>query len=238
MGGEPRVLVVVPVWNEASRVPAVIDDLHRQVPFDVLVVDDGSTDETPQVARGRGCQVISHTANRGVGAAIRTGIRHALDNRYDIVVVVNGTGKTPARCIPDLLRPITDDDYDFIQGSRYLSGGRRDNLPAHRSIGTRIHSAIFGLCVGRTVTDGTSGFRAFRTSLFADRRFQLDQGWLDRYELEVYVYYQSMKLGYRVKEAPVEILYPESGRYTRMRVVVDWWRITRPLFLLKFGLKK
>ena len=238
MAREQKVLILVPVWNEQERVGAVIDDLRQHTKHDILVLDDGSSDQTANVARDAGCLVVSHETNRGVGAAIRTAIHYAAKAGYDIVVVVNGTGKTPARCIPGLLQPILEEGYDFVQGSRYLKGGTRENLPLHRSIGTRLHSVLFSFCLGHTVTDGTSGFRAFRLSCFKDPRFALDQGWLDRYELEVYLYYQSVALGFKVKETPVDILYPVSGRYTRMRMLVDWWRITRPIFYLKLGIKK
>ena len=202
------------------------------------MLDDGSTDRTDDVARAANCTVVSHAKNQGIGAAIRTAIHYAISAGYEILVVVNGTGKTPARCIPDLVRPLAEEGYDFVQGSRYLRGGTGGNLPLHRSIGTRVHSTLFSLCLGHTVTDGTSGFRAFRLSIFNDPRFRIDEPWLNRYELEPYLYYQSVALGYRVKEVPVEILYPKAGRYTRMRMIIDWWRITRPLVYLKLGIKR
>ena len=232
------VLAVIPAWNECGRLPGVIADLRSHGVADILVVDDGSDDGTPDEARRLGCTVISHERNGGAGAAIRTGIEYALAGRYDVIVVVNATGKTPARCIPGLVRPITTEGYDFVQGSRYIAGGRAANLPLHRSIGTRLHSALFSLCLGRKVTDGTSGFRAFRVSILRDPGFRLGQSWLDGYELEPYLYYRSVELGYRVKEAPVDIIYPESGRFTKMRVIVDWWRITRPLIYLRLGFRK
>ena len=233
-----RVLLLVPVWNEEERVAGVIEDLQRHTPYDILVVDDGSTDRTAEIARSRGCTVLSHPRNQGVGAAIRTAIRYAIQSQYGILVPVNGTGKTPASSIPALLAPILEQGYDFVQGSRYLAGSELKNLPLHRSIGTRLYSALFSVLLGRRVTDGTSGFRALRVAIFQDPRFQLDQPWLDRYELEPYLYYKSVEFGYRVKEVPVKIVYPSSGRYTKMRVLTDWWRIVRPLVYLRCGFRK
>ena len=97
---------------------------------------------------------------------------------------------------------------------------------------------MFSWFVGRVVTDGTSGFRAMRLSILQDPGFQIDQSWLDRYELEPYLYYQSIRLGYRVKEVGVEIVYPAQQNYTKMRVLTDWWRIIRPLLFLKLGLRR
>jgi len=233
----PRVLLFVPVWNEESRIAGVIDDLRQHTPHDILVLDDGSTDRTAEIARAHGCPVISHPRNQGVGAAIRYAIRYAQQNRYDVIVPVNGTGKTPASSISTLIAPILNDGYDFVQGSRYMPGSELSNLPLHRSLGTRLYSALFSLFLGRRVTDGTSGFRALRVAMLQDPRFRIDQPWLDRYELEPYLYYQSVRLGFRVLEVPVKIVYPASGRYTKMRVLTDWWRIVRPLFYLRLGIR-
>jgi dolichol-phosphate mannosyltransferase len=235
---DSKVLVVAPVWNEAGKVGRVIDDLQQHTKYDILVVDDGSTDQTAEVGRSKGCIVIRHPVNLGVGAAIRTAIKYAIQQDYDILVVVSGTGKTPAESIPLLVTPILAEGYDFVQGSRYLAGSRLENLPLHRSIGTRLYSALFSLFLGRTVTDGTSGFRALRATMLKDPRFLFDQPWLNRYELEPYLYYKSVEFGYRLKEVPVTILYPTAKDYTKMRILVDWWRIVRPLFYLKLGIKK
>jgi glycosyltransferase involved in cell wall biosynthesis len=110
----PRVLLFVPVWNEESRIAGVIDDLRHHTPYDILVVDDGSSDRTAELARARGCPVVTHPRNQGVGSAIRTAIRHAQQNQYDIIVPVNGTGKTPASSIPALIAPIIEAGYDFV----------------------------------------------------------------------------------------------------------------------------
>jgi dolichol-phosphate mannosyltransferase len=233
-----KTLVVAPVWNEAARIGAVVDDVRRATPHDILVVDDGSTDATPEIARQHGAQVISHPRNQGVGAAIRTGIRHAIEHQYEILVVTNGAGKTPAEGIPRLVAPIAEAGCDFVQGSRYLPGSELANLPFHRSIGTRFYSALFSLFTGRRITDGTSGFRAIRVAILEDPRFRLDEPWLNRYELEPYLYYKTLQFGFKVKEVGVKVAYPATGRYTRMRVLTDWWKIIRPLFYLRLGIRK
>jgi len=228
---------LVPVWNEEVKVGKVIDDLRQNITADILVVDDGSCDKTSEIAQNKRCVVIRHPVNLGIGAAIRTGIKYAMANDYEIIVIVSGSGKTPAVSIPNLLNPILKEGYDFIQGSRYLAGAPRLPMPLHRSFGTRLYSLIFSLFLSRKITDGTSGFRAIRVAMLKDRRFLLDQPWLNRYELEPYLYYKSVRLGYKVKEVPVIISYPKRN-YTKMRAFIDWWKISRPLFFLKLGLKR
>jgi len=235
-----RVLVIAPVWNEAGRVRKAVAEVPRQWVDEVLVVDDGSTDGSGEEAVRAGVSVLRHAYNRGVGAAIRTGFDYALRNRYDFVVVISGGGKTPAAEIPSLLAPLFRGECDFAQGSRYLRGGKHINHPLHRLLGTRIYSALFSLMAGKKVTDGSSGFRALRTGLLRDPRICLHQEWLDRYELEPYLYFKAIRLGYRVKEVPVTIRYPSpgDGSFTKMRWLVDWWGITRPLILLALGWRR
>jgi dolichol-phosphate mannosyltransferase len=232
-----KILILVPVWNEEDKVAKVINDLKQHTMYDILVVDDGSSDQTTEVAEKTQCMVIKHAINLGVGAAIRTAIKYALQHDYDILVPVSGSGKTPAEYIPNLVNPILKENYDFVQGSRYLKAEETLDMPLHRSIGTKMYSFIFSLILNHRITDGSSGFRAMKVAMFKDKRFQIDQDWLNRYELEPYLYYQCIRLGYKVKEVPVEIIYPHKKHYTKMRALVDWWSITRPIFYLKFGIK-
>jgi dolichol-phosphate mannosyltransferase len=232
------VLVILPALNEANKVGKVISKVPADIVDTVLVVDDGSTDETTQEAEEAGAMVIQHKVNRGVGAAIRTGIDYALANEYDITVVMASDDQDEPAEVTRLLDPIVTDGYDYIHGSRYLAGGRRVNHPLHRTLMTWSYSLSFRLVVGYPITDGTNGFRAFRTAIC--KNINLWQDWLERYELEPYLYYQVIKRGFRVKEVPVTKIYPGDAAvgYTKMRPLVDWWRIFRPLVFLFLGIKK
>lgn len=235
---EKRVVVILPALNEAGKLGKVLDKLPRDVVDHIVVVDDGSTDGTAGEAEARGAFVIRHPANRGVGAAIRTGIEHALAEGFDITVVMASDDQDVPAEVTRLLDPIVDEGMDYVHGSRYLNGGIQVHHPTHRTLTTRLYSLVFRLLTGAPITDGTNGFRAFRTEIC--RRFNLWQDWLDRYELEPYLYYQVVTKGYRWKEAPVTKVYPQNRRigYTKMKPFLDWWRISRPLFFLALGFKK
>ena len=112
-------------------------------------------------------------------------------------------------------------------------------MPLYRKLATRLHPFIFRLISNADLTDTTNGFRAARTSMLRDPKLELDQRWLDEYELEVYLLYKAAKLGYGVTEVGVTKRYPpkELGQ-TKMKPIVGWWSILRPLFLLGLGLKK
>src|SRR5499427_7761990 len=121
----------------------------------------------------------------------------------------------------------------LVQGSRWLPGGATPGIPPDRRWLTQLYPLLFRIASGHAVTDGTNGLRAFRLSLLDDPRIQLEQDWLDRYELEPYLLYQAMRGGYRVTEAPVTVRYHGRGT-TKMRLK-DGWRILRPLVYLRLG---
>ncbi|MGA2182744.1 MAG: glycosyltransferase family 2 protein [Bryobacteraceae bacterium] len=235
-----RVVCIAPAWNEENRIGPVVEAVPRDVVEETVVVDDGSTDQTRERARAAGATVLEG-AHRGVGAAIRLGIDYAVSRGYDVVVIVSGAGKTPPAQIPQLLGPVFTGDAEFAQGSRYTAGGKFLRMTLSRRIGTRAYTFLFSLLVGRRVTDASSGFRAIRVSLFADKRINLWQPWLDGYELEPYLLFQALRLRHRVVEVPVTIEYPDVIRgqaYTKMRAWTDWYRIFRPVLFLALGLKR
>jgi len=236
-----KVVVCIAVWNEEKKIGRVLERISRELVSDTVVVDDGSTDRTVAVAQAHGATILHHPPPRGVGGCIWQGIQYARARGADVIVFLAGNNKDAPEEIPRLLKPIQEDGVDLVQGSRYLPGGRHGgDMPWYRVIGTKyLHPAMFWLATGRWLTDTTNGFRAFRLAVTADPAINLDQPWLRRYELEPYLLYQVVTRGYRVAEVPVTKLYPPKQQgYTKMRPLIDWWGIVRPLLLLALHLKR
>ena len=157
-----RHLAIVPAYNESASIASTIADLHDHAPgFDVLVVDDGSTDETTKVARAAGATVIRHPFNLGIGGAVQSGYQYALENDYEIAVQFDGDGQHDARYIDKLLGTLeARPELNMVTGSRFLDDdGDGYRSSASRRLGIRLFGRMLSAVVGSPVTDPTSGFR-------------------------------------------------------------------------------
>ncbi|MEW6432426.1 MAG: glycosyltransferase family 2 protein [Myxococcota bacterium] len=228
-----RVLAILPCFDEARRLPAV---LERFSPGDeVLVVADGCTDASAAVARAHGARVLEQP-RRGVGAAIRAGYQQALDEGFDVAVVLAANGKDDPRELPRLVEPIADGLADLVQGSRYLSrDAERGGMPAYRRLATRAHPWLFSAVAGRFVTESTNGFRAVHRRVL--EAVDVSDAWLDGYGLEPTLYLRAVQQGFRTVEVPVTKRYPPRGEpFTKMPPITGWWRMLEPL--VRVGLER
>lgn len=236
-----RILAIVVCYNTAEETKTTLSKFPKERNYDLLVINDGSTDATSEFIKKYAFNIIEHHKNSGVGAAIKSGIRYAQENNYQIVAVLAGNNKDNPLELTRLVDPILWEGYDYVQGSRFIPGGNWDNLPPFRFIMVKIHAFLFTFLTGVKCTDALNGFRAYRLSIFNDKRINIWQDWLDRYEFETYLHYKVLKLGYKFKEVPVSKIYPKNWKkvkYTHIRPFIDWWIILRPLVYLILRIKK
>lgn len=241
-----NVLVCPVAFNENVKLRQVIErylksDVNKKT--DYLVVDDASDDGTTEMIESfssQGVATIKHEKRQGVGAAIQTAIKYAQKKNYEVLVIMAGNDKDDPGEIERLIDPILNENYAFVQGSRFKGGGLiGGDMPLYRKFATRVHPWLMSLITGHKVTDSTNGFRAFRLSIFDNLKINIGQAWLDQYELEPYLLYKVITLGFRFKEVPVTKIYPPKKLgYTKMKPVVGWWSILKPLVYLGLGIKK
>ncbi len=204
-----KTLVVIPAYNESMSIRDVVCRIKEVLPeSDVLVVDDGSTDNTSAVAKSSGAMVIDLPYNLGIGTAIQTGFLFAVQRGYGIVVRLDADGQHRPEDAKGLISPILNDEADMVVGSRFLSsdGGGFKSTFARRA-GIRLFSTLVSLIVRKHVTDPTSGFQAMNENvvkLFAQEYPP------DYPEIEALVL--ANKAGFRVKEIPVKMLERKSGQ--------------------------
>ena len=158
---EPKTLIVMPAWNEEECIGEVLDKIKSGYPnLDILVVDDGSEDGTPAVAKEKGALVVSHNENLGVAAAIQTSRIYALDHGYDFIVFCDADGQHNTSDISKILNPLLRGAADFVIGSRELG-----SYVGHESILLKLPryfcSAVTSLLVWKRIRDTTSGFKGW-----------------------------------------------------------------------------
>lgn len=208
----PRAIVIIPAFNEEETIGGVLESLRELVPnYDVVVVDDGSTDRTGAiVAQHQGVILLRLPFNLGIGGAMQTGYKYALRGRYDVAVQCDADGQHPIEEIPSLVARIADGTADVIIGSRYVCD--TDYRPSFfRRLGKSALSRWIDLLIGGGVTDTTSGFRAMNRSAIevVARTYPEDYP-----EPEVLVILH--KHGLTVAEIPVN-MHPRRGGTTSIR---------------------
>lgn len=156
-----RIVAIVPAYNEAAALPHVVRDLRGgPVPIDIVVIDDGSKDETTAVARQLGVAVVTLPVNLGIGGAHQTGFQYAVEWGYEIAVQFDGDGQHLAREIPALLGPIEEGVADVVVGSRFAIKRHGYRGTRGRRAGGIMLSGLIRILSGHVYTDVTSGFRA------------------------------------------------------------------------------
>jgi glycosyltransferase involved in cell wall biosynthesis len=223
-----RRIAIVPALNEEPSIGAVIAEIRAADPdFEVIVIDDGSTDRTAAVAAENGAQVVSLPFNIGIGGAVQTGYQYARNQGVDLAVRVDGDGQHDPGEIASLLEPILEGRADMVIGTRFAAGGGYRGTPLRR-VGIRLFAAIVSLMVRQRVTDTTSGFRAVNRK--ALRLFAADYPH-DYPEVESMVLLS--RHGLRLVEVPVQMRVRETGNssITALRSVYYMVKVLLALFI-------
>jgi dolichol-phosphate mannosyltransferase len=201
-----RVLTAIPVYNEEEYLEPVLTEILRHA-GDVLVVDDGSTDRTPELLRGfPQVQVIRHAKNRGYGAGLQSAFQRALESQYDGVVTIDCDGQHEPSLIPTIAARL--DQADIVSGSRYLKVFDPSQRPPEQR--RRINMEVtrwLNECLGFQLTDAFCGFKAYRSSALA--RFDISD---DGYAMPLQVWVQAAEHGMKVIELPVPLIYLDESR--------------------------
>jgi glycosyltransferase involved in cell wall biosynthesis len=202
-----RKAAVVPAYNEAGSIVAVVAEIRAADPeLEVVVVDDGSTDATAELAGSAGATVLRLPYNLGIGAAVQTGLQYANENDFDLAVQIDGDGQHDARELEQLLAPIVSGEADIAVGTRF-AGARFYRPSVARRLGIALFARLVSLIVRQRVTDTTSGFRAMNRR--GIRLFAADYPH-DYPEVEATVLVFRHRL--RMVEVPVAMRQRETGR--------------------------
>lgn len=238
-----KTIAIIPVYRDNDNIRRVLEKFSKKFVDEICLVIDCPTDSANRAFVTPAhipVHVIRNDVRKGVGYALKQGIRYALDKSYEIAVILAGNNKDDPREIPRLLEPLVKEGCDYVQGSRFLRGGHRVNNPYLRGVFSRLYPFVWTLLTNVKCTDVTNGFRAYKLTLFEDRRINIWQDWLDSYELEYYIHYKVLTLGYQITEVPVSKIYSHKhkGGYSKISPFMDWWKIVGPLIYLRLNIRK
>ena len=225
----PRRVAVVPARNEEAAVGRVVAELRAFDPdLDVVVIDDGSEDETAERALAAGAAVVRLPFNLGIGGAVQTGFKYALERGYESVIRLDGDGQHDPQQIPNLLAPLDRDEADVVVGSRFAAGAGEYRAPFARRAGIRWFAHLVSLLTRQKLTDTTSGFQAVNAR--AIRLFAADYPH-DYPEVEAAVMVVRHRL--RILEVPATMRGRETGRssITLLRSLYYAIKVTLALFV-------
>lgn len=211
-------VVLIPVINEGER---ILKELYRACKHhiarhaDLVICDGGSTDGSTEERKLRKLQVntlLIKTGEGKQGAQLRMGIHWALRRGYRGIITIDGNYKDSIEDIPRFIQKL-EEGYDFVQGSRFIKGGRAINTPFVRNISVRlIHAPVISLTAGQRFTDTTNAFRAYSAKYLSDERVAPLRDVFMTYELLAYLSVRATQLGYRACEIPVTRAYPKKGK--------------------------
>ncbi len=197
---QPKVYLVIPAFNEGKIIADVIDEVKKHGFSNIIVVDDGSKDDTYEKAKSiSGVTALKHKLNRGYGATVKTGVEAAKLLDADVVVTFDGDGQHDPGDISALISPIIDSGYDVVLGTRLLD---TSGMPFHKIIANRMGNFFTWLLFGIWVTDSQSGFRAFSRN--AIEQIQTKS---ERYEYASEVIREIKRKKLKFKESPIKIRY-------------------------------
>jgi glycosyltransferase involved in cell wall biosynthesis len=199
-----KVIVIIPAYNEARFIGSVILKLNQH-PIKVLVVDDGSTDETGQIARAAGADVIRLDTNQGKGAALNAGILEASQQDPDAIVIIDADGQHLPGELAQIVKPILENKADIAVGSRYLLN--TSNTPSHRKFGHKLLNLITRLFSGVNVSDSQSGYRAFSPKAYRVLKFS-SKG----FSVESEMQFLASAHGLIVLDVPITIKYYDKEK--------------------------
>jgi len=202
---EQKLIVLIPVFNEASTIGSVISKTMKYAQT-ILVIDDGSTDDSAVIAKYLNAIVVSHPKRRGVGAAFSTGIEKALSLGADIVVTIDADGQFDPDEIPKLIEPIIEGRADFVTGSRFKDGAEIPGMTWTKIMGNQFFIKLTNLLTGMKFTDTQCGFRAY------SREALLRLTIFGHFTYTQEVFLDLISKNMRVVEVPVKVYPRRSGK--------------------------
>lgn len=227
-----KILIIIPAFNEQESIVRVVTELKADCPeADYIVVNDCSRDNTETICEKNGIDHLNLKINLGIGGAVQTGYKYALQKGYDIAVQLDGDGQHDPKFLKDLIRPIEEGRADMVTGSRFIEKAGFQSSCTRR-LGITILRTLIKFGCGVKITDATSGFRACNKKLIAFFAHNYAQ---DYPEPEAII--GAVKNGFRVAEIPVVMRSRDSGKSSISAIKSVYYMIKVSLSIIIYSVK-
>lgn len=198
MTDKNKIFILIPAFNEEPNITQVIENIRKNIDAKIVIIDDGSSDNTAEIARSKGVYVISHVINMGYGAALQTGYKFAMSEECDWIIQMDADGQHSAECIKDFLKEIESGRSDVIIGSRFL-GTLNYEISKARKIGMFLFRSLASFITKQKITDPTSGFQALDKDVLNFCTSDFYPADYPDADFIIMLHYE----GFRIKEIPV-----------------------------------
>ena len=215
-----KICVLIPAYNESAHILNIIHDISKYK-LDILVIDDGSTDNTFSIAKDAGVQAMLNLNNQGKGASLTKGFKYALDNNFDAVITMDADGQHLAQDLPFFIEAAKDPNIHIILGNRMLNVGK---MPYLRVITNKFMSWLISLMSKQAIPDTQCGFRLIKKEVLAKIKCSTS-----KYETESELLVKASRQGFKIKSIPVKSIYGREK--SQINPVIDTLRFIR--FILK-----
>lgn len=234
--------ICIPIINEADRILKELDlglKTNINQNFDIIICDGGSSDGSTEIDKLRDLKVNALLVKQGSGkqgAQLRMGFWWAINRGYEGIITIDGNNKDRLNEVPLFVEKL-EQGFDYIQGSRFIKGGYKENTPLSRLLAVRfIHSPVISITARTLITDSTNNFRAYSIKYLTDPRVSIFRDIFNSYELLAYLSVRASQLGYKVCEVPVSRVYPKSKKTpTKISFIKGNYNLMKILFLNLLG---